>query len=40
MGNCVDYMCGLSGLQKKLTIQNSVNSTGNCVHKCTDGLDL
>ena len=32
MGNCVYYMCGLSGFAKKLNIQNCVNSTRNCVH--------
>ena len=29
---CVHYMYGWSVFAKKLKIQKSVNSTGNCVH--------
>ena len=34
------YIICTDGFVQKLNIQNSVNSMRNCVHKCTDGLDL
>ena len=39
-GNCVHYMYRSSRFAEIFKIQNSVNSTGNCVHKCTDGMDF
>ena len=29
---CTLYMHGMSGFTKKFNIQNSENSTGNCIH--------
>ena len=32
IGNCVNYMYGISGFTEKLNIRNCVDVTGNCVH--------